>query len=328
MSFLLSKKSNKEGTLATYDRMWARFRQFYCQREKTSTVRFPVSAKIVGLFFTSMHDTGVGKSSIKTASAAITAEHEIRNFYSPCTSPLVTKLKQALIRDSTPKESQARRPLVEDELEALCEYCRKRSKDPRDCWSMMEALLWLSTGDGCRIGENLGLRVKDLPLDSKGSAIYLADCKTDKYSRGSTRPGLSDRRGGTIHAKAITAIRRYLGAAGLTKPSRYIFIRQVTDGYKHIDYSTVRTHLLEASKAIGLKGKIGWHSLRKQGADLVESRSGFDREKVEQFLGHAKGSKATSVYLSKGRRGDKSGTGCVQTSKDRAVRWAGIRKER
>jgi integrase len=191
---LLRDFSLKKGSIPGYKGAWERFQEFYKEmygREAS----FPVPVEAVSLYLTNLGIQVKSSSVINTASAAITFEHEVRGFQTPCTKPMITRLKKAIKRrNAETKVSMARRPFSDEEGDRIREICTSRKRCHDDKWGRLLALFSLTEAMGLRIGEARTLRVGDIDLSVAQKptqrGVFLKDSKADRFSTGTTRGAL------------------------------------------------------------------------------------------------------------------------------------------
>jgi integrase len=241
----------------------------------------------------------VSTSTINTASAAIKWKHEINGYKTPCQKPILTRLKKAFKRDAPIRESKARIPFTGEETRALRRMCKENSERRTDRWGRLLCILSLIEAAGFRINEALALRIRDVDWKSKESKIHITDSKGDEFSRGSSRTLINTKDGG-VGERAFGDLKEYMGSRQ-RRPDEFIFREEKGRNarQKALAYSTVRKHLLEACSMADINlHRVGWHGMRKTAAAGKKIRSkGEPKGAVGRFLGHAKGSKSTKIYL-------------------------------
>ena len=299
---LLRDFSLKKGSIPGYKGAWERFQEFHKEMYGTEA-SFPVPVEAVSLYLTNLGIQAKSSSVINTTSAAITFEHEVRGFQTPCTKPMITRLKKAIKRkNAETKGSMARRPFSEEEGDKIRGLCVQRRTLHGDKWGRLLALFSVAEAMGLRIGEARTLRVGDVDLSVTPTplarGVFLKDSKTDSFSTGTTRGALVRDDGGRGQ-RAFQNLCDYLGVRRWGSKQEFIFRDEEGENLSSaISYSTVRTDLLMACELAGINlEKIGWHSVRKMAAAQEEERVGGDLARVASFLGHSEGSRSTVVYV-------------------------------
>ena len=301
---LLRDFSLKKGSIPGYKGAWDRFQKFYEEVFGTK-VSFPVPVEAVSLHLTNLGLQSKSSSVINTASASITFEHEIRGFQTPCTKPMITRLKKAIKRKNAgTKVSMARRPFTIEEGDRIRGLCIGKRKTQNDKWGRLLALFSIAEALGLRIGEARTLRVGDVDLSYSPTAamtrgVFLKDSKTDKFSTGTSRGSLVRDDGGRGQ-NAFQNLCDYLGIRRWGPKDDFIFKDEedIKNEEEAISYSTVRTDLLTACELLGIDLKnIGWHGVRKMAGAQEEERVGGDLSKVASFLGHSEGTRSTLEYM-------------------------------
>ena len=311
---LLREYGLKKGSLRSYGGAWERFQEFHRDTYGTEVV-VPVPLEAVSIFLTDLGLKEKSTSVINTASAAITMEHEVKGFKTPCTEPMIARLKKAIRRkNSGSKVSMARRAFTDDEGDRIREICTSQRRCHDDKWGRLLALFSLAEAMGLRIGEARTLRVGDIDLSVAQKptqrGVFLKDSKTDRFSTGTTRGALvrdDDGRG----QRAFRNLCDYLGVRRWGSKEEFIFRDEEGENLSAaISYSTVRTDLLKACELLGIDLKnIGWHGVRKMAGAQEEERVGGDLAKVASFLGHSEGSRSTVIYVPQRKKGHGASTG-------------------
>ena len=169
-----------------------------------------------------------------------------------------------------------------DEHRALSAALQK-SRNPQD----MGILLAMSTG--LRLGEVLGLRVKDIDLDTdvlhvRRNRQRVYSLKDEKYTVVLQSPKTrASKRDIPIHPGLKKALIRYLEAQGNADPNRPFI---AGTGGRACDARTLQRRFDKIKVQMGLHPKITFHSLRHSFATRA-LELGADMRAVSGFLGHA-----------------------------------------
>ena len=122
----------KKGSIRSYKGAWERFREFHVGTYGTEA-SVPVTMEAVSIYLTNLGVESKSMSVINTASAAITMEHEVKGFQSPCTEPMIARLKKAIRRKNAgTKVSMARRPFTNEE--SAWGRGKHETTNEDDCW--------------------------------------------------------------------------------------------------------------------------------------------------------------------------------------------------
>lgn len=170
------------------------------------------------------------------------------------------------------------RPFTDIELDQLQLHMSQRDS----------TLLILGALTGFRISELLSLRVQDLvtPTGHPLPTVTVQRRHTKGRQRSRTVP---------LHPEAAAAVVAHVRAARLA-PTDYVFKSREGDN-RPIDPSQAHRVLKQATRLLGLQGKVATHSMRKYFANKVYEGSGKDIIMTQAALGHASVA-TTGQYLS------------------------------
>jgi len=175
------------------------------------------------------------------------------------------------------------RPFTENEVKTLLnsfsgQYAR------RD-----RALFLLGIKTGFRISEMLSIRIKDIFKDGMivdRVTVTRANMKSKIESRSII-----------LHQDAKDAIFEWLLEYGLDRLSKDDFLFRSRKGNGAISRVQAYQIIKKVSNEIGLTGKIGCHSMRKNFADRIYEKLDRDLIRTQKALGH-KWITSTTAYLS------------------------------
>ena len=164
----------------------------------------------------------------------------IKKFYSWYLSP--QKYKKACewvkIRNNVDRLKKSEEMITEEEINRLVEACRNL----RD-----KALVTLAYDSGCRIGELLTLRIKDLELDDRGMMVHVS--------------GKTGERTVYVIGDSIAYLRewRKVHPHG-SNPDSFLFVDLVTG--EPMNYDAARIGISKAVKRAGIKKRVHLHLFR------------------------------------------------------------------
>jgi len=157
-----------------------------------------------------------------------------------------------------------------EELNSLLEACYNE----RD-----RALISLLYDSGCRIGEILTLRVKDVEFDEYGIKLMVK--------------GKTGVRRVRVVGDAVSLMREYIARFHRSNPDSFLFIKIGRD--EPMTYADVNTIFYKISRRAGIKRRINPHLFRHTRATLLAKD--LKEAPLEATMGWVHGSRMSRVYV-------------------------------
>lgn len=163
--------------------------------------------------------------------------------------------------------------LTDSEMELIL----KNAMNPRD-----KALFSLLYDSGCRVGEILTLRIRDLKFDEYGALIHVT--------------GKTGERNVRIVGNSIAYLREWIRAHPLGDPDSWLFVGINGDKLgQPLDYDTMRSALRKSCRRAGIKKRIHPHLFRHSAATRL---AGVLSESVlKKTMGWSGGSRMAATYV-------------------------------
>jgi integrase len=136
---------------------------------------------------------------------------------------------------------------------------------------------------GLRVSELLALKWEDIDFENfeihvtrSISLQHVGECKTE-----------ASRKPLPLDERLAEALQRWRALCAYPRQEDWVFASPHTNGTQPYWPGTLnRWHLQPAVKAVGIKGKVGWHTFRRTFATLLKA-NGEDVKTVQELLRHA-----------------------------------------
>ena len=136
---------------------------------------------------------------------------------------------------------------------------------------------------GLRVSELLALKWEDIDFENfeihvtrSISLQHVGECKTE-----------ASRKPLPLDERLAEALQRWHALCAYPRQEDWVFASPHTNGTQPYWPGTLnRWHLQPAVKAVGIKGKVGWHTFRRTFATLLKA-NGEDVKTVQELLRHA-----------------------------------------
>ncbi len=136
---------------------------------------------------------------------------------------------------------------------------------------------------GLRVSELLALKWQDIDFENfeihvtrSISLQHVGECKTE-----------ASRKPLPLDERLAEALQRWRALCAYPRQQDWVFASPHTNGTQPYWPGTLnRWHLQPAVKAVGIKGKVGWHTFRRTFATLLKA-NGEDVKTVQELLRHA-----------------------------------------
>lgn len=163
--------------------------------------------------------------------------------------------------------------ISEPEMELIL----KNAMNPRD-----KALFSLLYDSGCRVGEILTMRIKDVDFDEYGAMIHVAGKTGERKVR--------------IVGNSIPYLKEWLRVHPMASPESWLFVGINGDKLgQPLDYDTMRSALRKSCQRAGLKKRIHPHLFRHSKATQL---AGVLSDSVlKKTMGWSGGSRMAGVYI-------------------------------
>ena len=184
----------------------------------------------------------------------------------------VGKKFELKVRFDTKNNKLPEELLTEEEVWKMVENC----ENPRD-----KAFISVLYESGCRIGELLPLKIRQVSFDQYGCVI------TVKGKTGQRRIRL---------IKSVPYLRNWLENHKLrNEPESYVWLKLHKEENQHMSYQYVRKLLKKLVEKTGIKKKVHPHLFRH--SRLTELAKHLTEQELKVFSGWSMGSKMASVYV-------------------------------
>lgn len=258
----------------------------------------PSSEYYVALYLSCLEKERPSTSKINNTLYGISHAHKLAGFQNPCNSPLVTFVKEGLLR-SVESEHNTKEPVSDVMLKQIAEKYEHSSSllDMR-----FVSMTLLSFAGFLRFNEVISLRRSDVLFKNNCIELNIRKSKTDQFKKGHIIY-ISK----TYNASCpVKALQKYLSLAGIPDNSDEFLFRKVSYCKKSqthklrkgkaLSYTRAREIFLFHMSELGLdKDKYGLHSLRSGGATAAATRGVSDR--LIKKHGRWKSDKAKDGYV-------------------------------
>jgi len=219
---------------------------------------------------------------VRTRNGAAIAASTVRNTYMAASQALETAVRDGLITANplsqidAPRVAKVAVPATKpNEVEALLRACENRRIEP---------LVYFVTWTGCRIGEALALRWKDVDLNASTATLRRGSHEGDSTKNRKIRdvtllPEVVEQ---LLAVKARTRRERLAAGSGWHE-SGLVFTSSTG---RPLDYNNVAHELQRALKAAGVTTQRPWHSLRHGLAHRLIPK-GMPLPLLSAMLGHS-----------------------------------------
>ncbi|MDM8005902.1 MAG: site-specific integrase [Phycisphaerae bacterium] len=262
-------------THAAYSWQWRRFTR-WCSLH--GLVPIPATPETVALYVTHGAETGLRPASIALALSAITAAHRTAREPSPCTDPLVARVREGVVRrlGSAPKQKD---PLDVDDLKAMV-----RATPPGLIGDRDRALVLVGFASACRRSELAALDVTDVAFVASGIELTIRKSKTDQRGAGSLKVIAMGRHESTC---PVRSLRRWLASSGIIEGPVFRPVdRHGRIASTHLTGHAVATIIKRSATRAGLDAaRFSGHSLRAGFVTTSKLRGASDAAVMDQ-TGH------------------------------------------
>jgi integrase len=164
--------------------------------------------------------------------------------------------------------------ITKDEIDNLIEH----ALNPRD-----KSLFSLLYDSGCRVGELLTLKIKDLGFDNFGAVIHVTGKTGERKVR--------------IVGDSISYLREWINShPGRNELNSWVFISISGHRYgEQMDYDEMRSAMQKSKKRAGITKRIHPHLFRHTRASILASR--VAEAPLESQMGWIHGSRQTRTYV-------------------------------
>jgi integrase len=166
--------------------------------------------------------------------------------------------------------------LTQEEIERMVSACN----NIRD-----KAIISVIYESGCRIGEFLALKIKDIQFDQYGAVLIIPNGKT-----GSRRVRI---------VNSTNLLKSYINSHPLKDSESWLWItkynRKSNEKYSLMDGQSIRKLLRNAGRKAGINKKIYPHLLRHSRATHLASF--LTEAQMKEFFGWTQSSKMASIYV-------------------------------
>lgn len=262
-------------TRSAYAWQWTRFSR-WC--EQHGLVSLPAAAETVALYVADCAESGLRPASIALALSAISAAHRAARQHSPCTDPIVARVREGVARrlGTAPKQKD---PLDLDDLKAIVRTTPANLLGARD-----RALVLLGFASACRRSELAALDAGDIAFVASGIEMTIRRSKTDQRGPGALKVIAMGRNQATCPVRALQA---WLAVAGITEGPVFRPVdRHGRVASERITGHAVATSIKRAAARAGLDStRLSGHSLRAGFVTTSKQRGASDAAIMDQ-TGH------------------------------------------
>lgn len=154
-------------------------------------------------------------------------------------------------------------------------------------------LVFLMAATGLRVSEALGLCWSD--IDFASGVIHLSRAIVHQHV-GDMKTEAS-RKPIPVDGALLVALQNWRLEAPYQKPTDWVFASPYKDGEKpYWSETLLRSHVLPAARGLGITKSLGWHSLRRTFATLLNG-GGEDVKTTQELMRHATSRLTLDVYI-------------------------------